>query len=219
MENIRVSLYVAARSVRANVVPMLMLWGAAVLMVAAYYLSPSFASMLEPLKAWQTERGPLAAAVNRIAFCGLLPGVFLCTVKSIRPPRPVLTILAYCVWAALWGVLCDWFFTLQTVMFGSGRDIATLAAKTLVDQFVWTAIICTPLNSVFFAWVAGNFRKIDVVETVRNGYWTMLFANWIVWMPVAAIVYMFPLALQIQLVGLAGAFWMLSALAVGRKEC
>lgn len=206
---------VALASVRANGMAMAALWCAAIAVVVAYYLSPAFAATLEPLKAWQTESGVAAAALNRIAFCGLLPGVFLCSVKSIRPPRPALTVIAYCAWAAMWGVLCDWFYTLQTVVFGAGHDILTLAAKTAVDQIVWTAVLCTPCNAVFFAWVAADFGRVDVVSTVHRGYWPMLFANWIVWFPVAAVVYMFPLALQIQLVGLAGAFWMLAALRAG----
>ena len=208
---------VALASVRANGMAMAALWCAAIAVVVAYYLSPSFAAALEPLKAWQTECGVVAAALNRIAFCGLLPGVFLCSVKSIRPPRPALTIIAYCSWAAMWGVLCDWFYTLQMAVFGARHDILTIVAKTAVDQIVWTAVLCTPFNAVFFAWVAADFRRVDVVSTVRRGYWPMLFANWIVWSPVAAVVYMFPLVLQIQLVGLAGAFWMLAALRAGAR--
>lgn len=88
------SLRVALASVRANAVAMATLWLVAAATVAAYYLSPAFAAALEPLKTWQTESGWIAAALNRIAFCGLLPGVFLCTVKSIRPPRPP------CAWRA-----------------------------------------------------------------------------------------------------------------------
>lgn len=209
------SLRVAQASVKANAVAMATLWLAAAATVAAYYLSPAFAAALEPLKTWQTESGWIAAALNRIAFCGLLPGVFLCTVKSIRPPRPAWTVLAYCAWAAMWGVLTGCFYTLQAAVFGTGHGFLTLAAKTAVDQLVWTALFCTPLNAVFFAWLAADFRRVDVVFAVRRGYGPMLFANWIVWLPVAAVVYLFPLALQIQLTGFAGAFWMLAALRAG----
>ena len=143
--------------------------------------------------------------------------IFLFAVKSMRPRRPALTVLAYCAWAALWGVICDIFFTFQASVFGDGRDFATVASKTVVDQLVWTALLCTPANAVFFGWVAADFGRIGVVDAVRRGYLTMLFANWIVWIPVSAAIYMFPLALQIQLVGFAGAFWMLAALAAGAK--
>ena len=42
----------------------------------------------------------------------------------------------------------------------------------------------------------------------------MLVSNWIVWIPVMVVNYVFPLPLQIQLVGLASAFWMLVALRI-----
>ena len=212
------SLRAALASVRANAVAMAILWTVAATTVAAYFLSPGFAAALEPLKEWQTGSGWAAAAANRMAFCGLLPGIFLFAVKSVRPRRPALTVLAYCAWAALWGVLCDVFFTFQASVFGSGRDLVTVASKTAVDQLVWTALLCTPANTVFFGWVAADFGRISIADALRRGYWTMLFANWIVWLPVTAAIYMFPLALQIQLVGFAGAFWMLAALAAGSRS-
>ena len=211
-------LRVALASVKANAVSMAILWAVAAATVAAYFLLPGFAAALEPLKEWQTGGGWFAAALNRIVFCGLLPGIFLFAVKSMRPRRPALTVLAYCAWAALWGVLCDIFFTFQASVFGDGRDFATVASKTAVDQLVWTALLCTPANPVFFGWAAADFGRISIADALRRGYWTMLSANWIVWLPVSAAIYIFPLALQIQLVGFAGAFWMLAALAAGSRS-
>ena len=208
----------AVESVAKNRIPMAVLWLVAALSVAAYWLYPPFADMLEPLARWQTKDGWVAAALNRIAFGGLLPGVFLCTVRAIRPTRPIRTVGMLCAWAALWGVLCDIFFTLQAEWFGHGHDFATVALKTLVDQLVWTAFLCTPVNALFFTWVANDFRRVPLAATLREKYLPMLSANWIVWLPVSAAVYMFPLPLQIQLIGLAGAFWKLVALAVGVKS-
>ncbi|MBR5548829.1 MAG: Mpv17/PMP22 family protein [Kiritimatiellae bacterium] len=208
----------AAMSVKANRMPMLVLWTLAIALVVAYDRFDAVAAALEPLARWQTQGGFAAAVLNRIAFCALLPGVFLFTIPSIRPPRPAATVLAYAAWGAAWGVLCDLFFTLQANVFGDGRDFATVAAKTLIDQLLWTALFCTPLNTLFFAWVASGFRRIPIAATLRTGFLPMLFVNWIVWWPVSAVVYMFPLPLQIQLVGLAGACWMLAALAAGTRK-
>lgn len=208
---------VGLASIRANRLPMAVLWLMAAMSVVAYWLYQPFADMLEPLSRWQTKDGWVAAALNRIAFGGLLPGVFLCTVRSIRPKRPALTIGVFCVWAAMWGILCDIFFTLQAQWFGYGHGFATVLMKTVVDQLVWTAFLCTPVNALFFTWVANDFRSIPLAATLREKYLSMLFANWIVWLPVSAAVYMFPLPLQIQLIGFAGAFWMLVALAAGMQ--
>lgn len=54
------------------------------------------------------------------------------------------------------------------------------------------------------------------LASVRRGFGPMLISNWIVWSPVMAAVYLFPLPLQVQIVGLAGALWMLVALRSGK---
>jgi len=205
------------QAVRANLVPMAVLWGLSAAAVAAYYLMPAVAAAFAPFVRWQTDGGWIAAFLNRVFFCGLLPGVFLCSMASIRPRRPYLTTLAYALWGGLWGIACDGFFTLQAAWFGCGTDWATLAKKTLVDQLVWNVFVCTPANALFFPWVARDFRRgpcIDWRKFFGEDCLVLLLTNWIVWIPVTLVVYMFPLPLQIQLVGLACSFWMLVALKV-----
>ena len=129
-------------SVKANWLPMVVLWLLAAALVAGYTYVPCVRAALQPVFDFQTGGGWKAAVLNRIVFCGLLPGVFLLSIRSIRPPRPLLTVLANCVWMGAWGVASNAFFTLQTQMFGSGHDIATLAVKVLVDKCVWSTLLC-----------------------------------------------------------------------------
>ena len=203
-----------------NLVPMVVLWLLAAVAVFGYYRVPAFAALLEPLADWQRDGGWTAAFLNRVIFCGVIPGVFLWSVKSIRPPRPLLTIVVYSLWGGLWGIACDVFFTLQTVVFGAGTDVATLVKKTVVDQLVWNVFLCTPVNAVFFPWTARDFRgaeRRDCHEFLQDCL-ALLVTNWIVWIPVTVVVYAFPLPLQIQLVGLACSFWMLMALRAAARK-
>ena len=205
---------------RANAVPMVVLWALAAGAVGAYYRVPALNALFEPLARWQVESGWIAAFLNRVIFCGIIPGVFLLCVKSIRPPRPLLTVAVYSLWGGLWGVACDGFYTLQNAVFGPGTDLATLVRKTLVDQLGWNVFICTPINAMFFPWVARDFRrgpKRGFRDFLLEDCPVLLVANWIVWIPVILVVYAFPLPLQIQLVGLASSFWMLVALKSGMK--
>ena len=48
--------------------------------------------------AGEPRGGWMAAVVNRVVFCGFLPGVFLLAGPSIRPRRVAATIIANCVW-------------------------------------------------------------------------------------------------------------------------
>ena len=205
---------------RANAVPMVVLWALAAGAVGAYYRVPALNALFEPLARWQVESGWIAAFLNRVIFCGIIPGVFLLCVKSIRPLRPLLTVAAYSLWGGLWGVACDWFYTLQNAVFGPGTDLATLVKKTLVDQLAWNVFLCAPVNAMFFPWVARDFKRRPVrsCRDFVQDCLAMLVANWIVWVPVTVVVYAFPLPLQIQLVGLACSFWMLVALRAAARK-
>ena len=214
------SLGIALKSIRANLVPMAVLWLLAALTVWGYYRLPPFAAILEPLAKWQRETGWPAAVANRTVFCGLLPGVFLLTVRSIRPRHPWRTVLANCLWMGQWGVLSNAFFTLQAQVFGNGMDFVTLLLKVLVDKGLWSACLCVPLNSLFFYWEGRDFslsrcRAEWPRSWLREIYLPVLLADFCVWIPVQFAVYMFPLPLQIQLVGFAGCFWSLVGLSAG----
>lgn len=171
-------LRLAWQAVRSNAVPMVVLWLFAVALIVSYRCIPSVASALEPLSRWQTESGWVAAFLNRVVFCGLLPGAFMAVMPSLRPRKVGWVVLAYSLWAGAWGILCDGFFTFQTWLFGPGHDAMTIIKKTLVDQLVWNVAICTPANAVFFPWVESGFSRRG---RVRDNFLPMLISNWIVW--------------------------------------
>jgi len=211
----------AVQSVRANLVPMLVLWALAASLLYSYYLVPGGAALFDPLMAWQTKGGCLAAFLNRIVFLGVLPGIFLLSVKSIRPSRPYLTVLAYSLWGGAWGVFDDVFFTFLAWLFGDGTDLGTLVLKTLAGQLIGTVLVGLVPGVLFFRWVSADFSVSRVraewpQRFFREACLPLLLANWIVWIPVSICTYAFPLPLQIQLVGLAGCFWMLVGLRCGR---
>ena len=188
-----------------------------------YYWVPGGATLFTPLTDWQTQGGWVAALLNRVLFLAVLPGVFLVSVKSIRPPRPYLTIFAYALWGGAWGVFDDVFFTALADWFGHGRDIGTLLLKTLTGQLIGTILVGLVPGTLFFRWVAADFSVVRVRAEwprrfFREACLALLLANWIVWIPVNVCTYVFPLPLQIQLVGLAGCFWMLVGLQTGKMK-
>ena len=71
-------------SAKANRLPATVLWAVAAAMVLAYYNAPWFTSALEPLRRFQVNYGVVAAVVNQMFFCGLVPCAFMLTVKEIR---------------------------------------------------------------------------------------------------------------------------------------
>ena len=211
---------VALASARANALPTAVLWAAGAATVLAWYFAPSAQAVFRPIARFHESCGLFATFVNRIVLCGLLPGAFLVAVKSLRPRRLWATIFANCIWVVVWGMIADGFFALQARVFGHGADFATLAAKVAVDKCIWSGCLTVPANSVFFFWEGRDFSLARVRAEWPRSYWRdmylpVLLSDWMLWIPVQFMVYQFPLELQNQLVGLAGALWTLLGLAVG----
>ena len=216
-------LRIGFESARANVVPMVVLWLAAFATVIGYYALPGFADLLEPLAKWQRDNGAFAAFASLAVFCGVIPGLFLCTIKSLRPRYPLATIVVLSVWCGMWGVVNNWMYVFLDGWLGSGRDMGTLFMKTAFDQFVWTVFLVAPANAAFCFWLGRDFsfsrtRTAWPANFARDVFLPNLLANWIVWIPVLCVVFAFPLSLQIQLAGLASSFWTLMCLQIGRRS-
>ena len=208
---------------RVNMVPMMALWAFAAVLVVGYFCVPHVKSWFLPFQRWQMEYGWKAAFISRLFFCGVIPCVFLLSVKRIRPRKPILTACVQALWCGLWGVAGDFFFRLQDALFGGSLEAMTLICKTAVDQFVWTVFVIAPTHSVFFFWVG---RDLSVKRTVEEWpsdfigrfYLPNLIANWVVWIPAQCAIYAFPLLLQVHLAGLVGSFWMLVSLHLGARS-
>lgn len=210
-------------SIRACWVPMLVLWLASVAMVVSYYASPAFASLLDPLLQWQVHSGWIAAFLSRFFFCGVLPGVFLLAIPSLRPRYAFWSALAQGLWGGLSGIVYDYIYYGQSLLFGNGTDWVTLVEKMMMDQFVITVLYAAPVNSVFYFWLSRDFS----FERFRNEFprpfitrtlLPNLVSNWCVWIPVVLAIYAFPQPLQIQVSGFACAFWTLAMLQIGTRS-
>ena len=206
---------------KRNRLPMVVLWAVFVAAVLAYYTLPMVSAALEPLARWQRESGWFAAFLNRVIFCGLIPGVFIVCVKSLRPKHVVAVIAVQTVWSGICGVVSDGMFSLNAHLFGTGVDFLTLCVKTAICQFVWTPIFFAPLGAVVYFWMGRDFSAERFRREIPSRFYyglvlPNLLVNWALWIPVTFAIHMFPTPLQIQLSGLASALFSLMLLAIGR---
>ena len=210
-------------AVKKNRLPMVALWVVSVALVLAYYTLPTVPADLEPLARWQRESGWLAAFLNRVIFCGLIPGVFLVCVKTLRSKHVVAVIAAQTLWSGICGIVSDWMFSFNAYVFGTGVDWLTLSVKTAVCQFVWTPIFFAPIGAAVYFWIGrdfsfGRFRREIPDQFYYGLVLPNLLINWVLWIPVTFAIHAFPTPLQIQLSGLAAALFSLMLLAIGRNR-
>ena len=208
---------------KKNRLPMVVLWVVSVALVLAYYTLPTFRDALEPLARWQRESGWLAAFLNRVVFCGLIPGAFIVCVKSLRPKHVVAVIAVQTVWSGICGIASDYMFSLNAYLLGTGVDFLTLCVKTAICQFVWTPLFFAPLGAVVYFWMGRDFSAERFRREMPSRFYyglvlPNLLVNWALWIPVTFAIHTFPTPLQIQLSGLASALFSLMLLAIGRSR-
>lgn len=222
MPRLKRSVECGIKSVRANAVPMFVLWAFAAALVSAYFLLPVVRAALEPVARFQRRYGVWAGFANQFVFCGVIPCLFRLTVRGVRTERPVLKSFLQSLWSGCWGVVYVGFYALQTRMFGDGNGFATLVAKTAFDEFVWAPLVPVPATAFFCLWLESDFSIGRSAARFRRNFvgqaWLAnLLANWIVWIPPVLVIYSFPHSLQIQVLGLVGSFWTLVSLRLAKE--
>ena len=221
--NVRQAASVGRASVRENLLPMLVLWFVAAAAAMLYGRSPAFREMLESLVRFQVEGGYAAAFLNRLVFCGIVPGAFILALPRLRPQRRALAVvLLTALWCGAWGMVCDGFYRLQQACFGAEASWSVVIAKTLVDQFVFNALVIAPSSAAFYFWTASGLdfeqmRRQWPRKWISTVVLPNLMASWCVNIPVFLAIYFLPLPLQVQLSGLASSFWTLVSLGIGRR--
>lgn len=213
---IRAALGVGWRSARANRLPMAVLWATAIASVALYYLVPGCAGAMKSFGDSQIEYGKLASILNRVVTGGVIPGLFMLSIPSIRPRNVWCVFVAQCAWSALMSIPQDVWFSFETRWFGADATLGTALLKMLVDQLGYSVFFVSPLNAVFYACLGAGFSFKDVTPaSLKLSYFSNLIMNWIVWIPVVTVVYAFPPELQMTVSGFIGAFWSLLCIRMG----
>lgn len=209
-------------AVKANAVPMVVLFCAAVALSIGYFTSPVVLDVLAPVAEWQRENGWIAAFVTCSVFCGLLPGAFILFVRRLEVACPWRTIAVQVLWSGICGVVSQIVFSLNARLFGMGTSFVTLILKTLVFQFVWVPLFYGPVGALVYLWMGSDFSSARFRRecTWRNWLSVLLpnlITNWALWIPCSFIVHLFPVELQVQLTGFANAFYSLLLIWIGRR--
>ena len=203
------------RSARANLLPGLALQVAALALVLAYYHHAPTRDLLSRFAEWRRQVGFASSIFSTAIFGGVIPVLFLRLRPSTRSRYTLDQALALIAFWAYKGFEVDLFYRLLARFVGAGHDVATIAAKTAIDQFVYSPLFAVPTTALFFEWVAIRFRWFALRDDIRAGAWyrrrilPILISNLGIWLPAVCIIYSLPTPLQLPLQNLVLCFFTL----------
>ena len=208
---------------RANLGPGLVLQFFAAAIVAAYYLHGPSRAVLERIAAFRGEVGLPFAIVSTAMFGAVIPFAVLRLSKAALGRQTLGQIAALTAFWGYKGVEVSILYDVQARVFGEGRDFTTIAAKSLVDQFVYCPLVAVPATWLVYAWVERRFDWAAVKAEIRRPGWyarcvlPLMVANWGVWVPAVAIIYLLPTALQLPLQNIVLCFFTLLVIFLTRR--
>jgi hypothetical protein len=211
------------QGMRFNLRPALVLQAFALAIVCGYFWSVPVKDALDVVGALKLRYGYAYSAVATCLFGGLVPYAVLSFAGRIPRERRLAELAFY---ALLWfwkGMEVDALYRAQAVWFGEGSGAATIALKTVVDQFGYVPLWAAPSQVLLFTWKDAGFSVTRTRAAFqRQGFGqrvlVVAFSTWVVWIPAVAIIYSLPSALQVPLFNLVLCFWCLLMSFISRSS-
>lgn len=203
------------RSARANLVPGLALQAVALALVLAYYGHAPTREALGRLAVWRSELGFAFSIVSTALFGGVLPFLYLRLLPATRDHYDWRQGAAVIGFWAYKGFEVDLFYRGLAAFVGEGHDFSTIAAKSVIDQFIYSPLFAVPTTALFFQWNRLHLDGAALLADLRAGGWyrrravPLLVSNLGVWLPAVCIIYAMPTPLQLPLQNLVLCFFTL----------
>jgi hypothetical protein len=201
---------------RANALPALIIQALMLMLLVAFYTNHTALTALSRLADLKRSHGILFVIIASVTAGALVPELFLILFfQKGRPNRRNLRNLVFTV--PVWGLdgtLVDLLYRTQAAWFGDTAALPVIAAKICVDQFGYNPFFAAPFGVLTYEWKNSGIsfqpvRDLFTWKHYRDKIIPTLLATWAVWIPLMAIIYSLPLALQFPLFGLALTFWVL----------
>lgn len=202
-------------SARASLVPGLALQAFALAVVLGYYFHTPTRELFTQLSDLRARMGVLFGVLSTGLCGGLLPLLYLKAVPSTRghytwKQGGLLTLF----WSYKGVEIAAWYAFLAWSL-GASAGPGTIAAKALIDQFIYCPVWAVPTTALFYIWCANRCDFRAVLADLRTPRWyarsvlPMLCANLGVWLPLVCIIYALPTPLQLPLQNIVLCFFTL----------
>jgi hypothetical protein len=216
MQKTRTPFTLGWEAARANAIPALIIQAFMLALLLAYYTDHTASAALCQLAEFKRTHGLLFVIIASITAGALIPELFL--ILFFQRGRPGLRNLRNLLFTVpVWGfdgTLVDLLYRSEAAWFGDVVTLPVVAAKICVDQFGYNPFFAAPFGVLTYEWKNNGIslaplRQLFTSAHYRDKILPTLLATWAVWIPLMAIIYSLPLALQFPLFGLALSFWVL----------
>jgi hypothetical protein len=216
MSNVRPPLTIGWEAARANARPAFIIQGIMLALAIAFYTNPRAASALRGLAEFKRAQGLPFVVVASVLAGAIIPEIFLILFfQGGHAGRGNLRNLAFTI--PVWGFdgsLVDLLYRAEAAWLGDVATVPVVLGKILIDQFGYNAFFAAPFGVLTYEWKNSGIsmqpvRDLFTWRHYRDKIIPTLMATWAVWIPLMAIIYSLPLALQFPLFGLTLSFWVL----------
>ncbi|MEP6956152.1 MAG: hypothetical protein ABI883_04950 [Chthoniobacterales bacterium] len=203
-------------ALRANIAPGLILQAAMLALVLAYYFSPTVTRLLNGLAEYKRAHGVVFVIGATVLAAAVLPEIFVVALFQrgrVRPENLRNLLFTAPLWAVD-GISVDLLYRGLAGWLGDTASLPVVAAKICVDQFIYNVFFAAPYGVIAYQWKNSGYSSAVLRGSFSPAYYRdkvvpTLFATWAVWLPLVAMIYALPLALQFPLFSLALTFWVL----------
>lgn len=216
MAKSRTPLTIGWDAARANAKPALIIQGVMLVLAFAFYTNAAAAQSLHNFAEFKREHGLFFVISASILAGAIIPEIFLILFfQRGRPRRVNLRNLAFTI--PVWGFdgsLVDLMYRAEANWLGDVATVPVVLGKILIDQFGYNVFFAAPFGVLTYEWKNNGIsirpvRDLFTWPHYRDKIIPTLVATWAVWIPLMAILYSLPLALQFPLFSLALSFWVL----------
>ena len=201
---------------KSNAAPAFVLQAFMLAILLAYYFHPPSAALLNAVSTYKEQHGLAFVLIASVFVGAVLPELFA-IIFFQRGRFRIQNVRNFIFNAPFWavdGFLVNVMYRLLAFWFGDRVSFPVVAAKIVVDQLGYNPFFAAPYGIWGYAWknTGYSWRKLRPLLTwkyYRIHALPVLIATWAVWIPLMAVVYSLPFALQFPLFALALAFWVL----------
>ncbi|MDQ2867183.1 MAG: hypothetical protein M3R59_02050 [Verrucomicrobiota bacterium] len=201
---------------KQNAVPAFILQAAMLSLLLGYYFHPPTARALSALADFKLRHGLAFVLIASVMVGAVLPELFVIFAfqRGRFRRQNLLNFLFNAPFWAFDGFLVNIMYRVLAIWFCERVSLPMVAGKILIDQLGYNPFFAAPYGIWGYAWKNGGYswqklRPLLTWEYYRVHALPVLVATWAVWVPLMAIIYSLPFALQFPLFALALAFWVL----------